>query len=68
MKGIDQLGAFKRHDDNIDVRFERFYPRPIDRVWSALTQPERLQDWMGASRVWGAAPFLNAKINSWRER
>ena len=60
MKGIDQLGAFQRHDDNIDVRFERYYPRSIDRVWSALTQPERLQDWMGASRI---EPHIGGQID-----
>jgi uncharacterized protein YndB with AHSA1/START domain len=47
----DELGAFERRGDHIDVRFERRYPRPVETVWSALTQPERLADWMGASHV-----------------
>lgn len=47
----DELGTFSRRQDRIDVRFERFYARPIETVWSALTQPERLADWMGAAIV-----------------
>jgi uncharacterized protein YndB with AHSA1/START domain len=51
MKGMDELGAFKRRDDQLDVRFERFYPRTIEKVWRALTDPQRLADWMGAALV-----------------
>jgi uncharacterized protein YndB with AHSA1/START domain len=51
MKDMEELGAFKRRDDHLDVRFERHYPRSIDRVWSALTDPKRLEDWMGVARV-----------------
>jgi uncharacterized protein YndB with AHSA1/START domain len=51
MKDMDELGAFERRDDRIDVRFERYYPRSIDKVWSALTDPKRLEDWMGVARV-----------------
>jgi uncharacterized protein YndB with AHSA1/START domain len=29
------------------LRFERRYPHPIDKVWDALTQPERLVAWLG---------------------
>lgn len=31
MKGMQDLGAFERRDDRIDVRFERFYPRSIEK-------------------------------------
>jgi uncharacterized protein YndB with AHSA1/START domain len=51
MNGMEELGAFERRDDHLDVRFERYYPRSIDRVWSALTEPARLADWMGVARV-----------------
>jgi uncharacterized protein YndB with AHSA1/START domain len=47
----EQLGAFERSDDRIDMRFERHYPRSIETVWSALTDPVRLNDWMGAAHV-----------------
>lgn len=51
MKDMEPLGAFARHEDHLDVRFERYYPRSVERVWSALTDPARLEDWMGVSRV-----------------
>lgn len=51
MTDMHPLGAFQRRDDRLDVRFERHYPRPVERVWSALTDPERLGDWMGAAHV-----------------
>ncbi len=49
--GNNALGTFQRHGEHLDVRFERHYPRPPETVWAALTQPERLADWMGQSRV-----------------
>jgi uncharacterized protein YndB with AHSA1/START domain len=48
---MQNLGTYTRHDDHLDVRFERHYPRPVDTVWKALTEPERLADWMGRSVV-----------------
>jgi uncharacterized protein YndB with AHSA1/START domain len=51
MQATEPLGAIERHDDHIDVRFERFYPRSVEKVWSALTDPKRLEDWMGVAVV-----------------
>ena len=51
MAGLEQLGTFERRDDRVNLRFERFYPRAIEKVWSALTDPVRLNDWMGAAHV-----------------
>ena len=51
MAATEDLGAFERRGDHIDVRFERRYSRPVETVWSALTDPARLADWMGASHV-----------------
>ncbi len=48
---MSDLGTYERHGDHIDVRFERHYPRPPEKVWRALTDPERLADWMGVSHV-----------------
>ena len=38
-------------DGTVALRYERSYPRPIATVWAALTQPERLVDWLGACDV-----------------
>ena len=37
--------------DRYQVRFERLYPRPIDKVFAALTVPERLAAWLGAAEI-----------------
>jgi uncharacterized protein YndB with AHSA1/START domain len=49
---VEALGTFAPHgEDHIDVRFVRHYPRPVETVWSAITEPARLADWMGAAQV-----------------
>lgn len=35
-------------DGNFEVRFERQIPRPPEKVWAALTIPERIADWFGS--------------------
>jgi uncharacterized protein YndB with AHSA1/START domain len=37
--------------DGYQVRFERLYAKPIDKVFSALTLPERLAAWLGAVEI-----------------
>jgi uncharacterized protein YndB with AHSA1/START domain len=39
---IRQIG-----DDLFELRFVRRIPRPVEKVWAALTIPERLADWLG---------------------
>lgn len=51
MSATESLGEITRVQDRVDVRFERHYPRPVETVWSALTEPARLADWMGAAHV-----------------
>jgi uncharacterized protein YndB with AHSA1/START domain len=52
MEDIMDLGTYTRRDDGrLDIRFERSYPKPVETVWKALTEPERLADWMGKSSV-----------------
>ena len=35
----------------MQVIFRRSYRKPIEKVWAALTVPERLEDWFGAAKV-----------------
>jgi uncharacterized protein YndB with AHSA1/START domain len=51
MSAMESLGEITRVGERVDVRFERHYPRPVETVWSALTEPARLADWMGAAHV-----------------
>lgn len=57
----DRLGTFERRGAQIDVRFERRYRRPLESVWKALTEPERLSDWMGQSYV---EPFVGGRYET----
>lgn len=34
-------------DGHYDMRFERYVPRPAERVWSVLTTPEHIAEWLG---------------------
>ena len=38
-------GTVERTPDGGRVRFERLLPFPIEEVWAAITEPERLADW-----------------------
>ncbi|HXC55321.1 MAG TPA: SRPBCC family protein [Rhizomicrobium sp.] len=44
-------GALEKRDDGFVVRFERLIPRPPARVWTALTEPNVLANWLGAAEV-----------------
>ena len=59
MAGNDSLATIERHGAAIDVRFVRHYPRPVETVWSALTEPARLADWMAAAYV---EPFVGGRF------
>ncbi len=56
-----RLGVIERRGNDIDVRFERFYRRPIESLWKALTEPARLADWMGESFV---EPFVGGRYET----
>jgi uncharacterized protein YndB with AHSA1/START domain len=34
-------------DDRYEIRIVRLIPRPVEKVWAALTIPERLEAWFG---------------------
>ena len=42
--GIDDAGR-------PNVRFEREFPHPVERVWSALTDSEAAARWMGGLKL-----------------
>lgn len=41
----DDLGTVTRHGDRFDLAFERRIAKPIEKVWAAITTPERIADW-----------------------
>lgn len=43
---LDQdLGEVTRVGDTVTIVFHRRYAKPVERVWAAITVPERLADW-----------------------
>jgi uncharacterized protein YndB with AHSA1/START domain len=40
-------GVFSKNADGGVLSFERYIDRPVDKVWAALTVPERVADWCG---------------------
>lgn len=49
---MDDLGtATKTGDGRYELRFERRLSHPVDKVWSALTEPDELAGWLAASDV-----------------
>lgn len=51
MPATERLGEITRVRDRVEMRFERHYPRSVETVWNALTEPTRLAEWMGAAHV-----------------
>lgn len=41
------LGQVLRDDEGVRLEFVRDYDEPIEGVWSALTQPDRVARWIG---------------------
>ena len=39
------LGAVRRTGETVEIVFLRRYARPIEKIWAALTVPERIADW-----------------------
>ena len=60
MQNTQPLAVVSRVGDQYDVTFDRFYARPPETVWSALTVPERLADWMGVAHI---EPFVGGRFN-----
>ncbi|MET0294282.1 MAG: SRPBCC family protein [Phenylobacterium sp.] len=46
-----ELGEVRRDGDSVTIVFRRRYARPIDKVWAALTVPERLTDWFAQASL-----------------
>lgn len=44
-------GAVRQIGGAYEIRFERFIAKPVERVWAALTVPERLADWLAPAEV-----------------
>lgn len=41
----DRMGVVTRTGDTFDLAYVRRIPKPIEKVWAAITVPERIADW-----------------------
>jgi uncharacterized protein YndB with AHSA1/START domain len=62
---MDDLGTFARNGDTVDLSYERHFPRSVETVWAALTDPARLGDWLGQARV---EPHVGGRYELFVER
>jgi uncharacterized protein YndB with AHSA1/START domain len=44
-------GAVTINDDSLKIVFDRRYRQSVEKVWAALTVPERLADWFAVAQV-----------------
>jgi len=44
-------GTIEKVDGRYVLRFERRFTHPVERVWDALTRPERLAEWLGSDEI-----------------
>ncbi|MBS0360057.1 MAG: SRPBCC family protein [Proteobacteria bacterium] len=44
-------GVVTTHGDARQIVFHRRYRQPVEKVWAALTVPERLADWLAEAQV-----------------
>eukprot|EP01036_Dinobryon_divergens_P057970 gene57970-77359_t len=58
------LGVVTTHGDTQQVVFERQLRAPVEKVWAALTTPERLADWFGDAVV---DLRVGGSIRLWKE-
>jgi len=47
----DAPGEVTATGDALQVVFHRHYARPIEKVWAAITTPERLADWLADAEI-----------------
>jgi uncharacterized protein YndB with AHSA1/START domain len=45
------LGEVTRQGDALQLVFQRHYRQPVEKVWAAITNPERLADWFATAEV-----------------
>ena len=49
----EALGEVRRTGETVEIVFRRRYAKPIEKVWAALTVPERIADWFAESTIEG---------------
>jgi uncharacterized protein YndB with AHSA1/START domain len=53
---VTDFATISRNGASAVVRFERWYAAPAGELWSALTDPDRMARWLGATVTLNPAP------------
>jgi uncharacterized protein YndB with AHSA1/START domain len=48
---VSDYGTVEQIDGRYVLRFERRFAHPVERVWDALTQPDRIREWFGDTEI-----------------
>jgi len=48
---MDDLGEIRTTGETFEIVFHRRYDRSVEKVWAALTVPERIADWLGEFEI-----------------
>lgn len=48
---FERLGEIRANGDSYELVFERRLAKSVEKVWSALTVPERLADWLAKAEI-----------------
>jgi uncharacterized protein YndB with AHSA1/START domain len=46
--------------DGVRLRYQRRYPVPVEELWAAVTEPERLAGWIG---TWTGDPVVGGTVD-----
>jgi uncharacterized protein YndB with AHSA1/START domain len=44
-------GNLRELEHGVELRFERDFRHPVDKVWAALTRPEKMREWLSDGEV-----------------
>ena len=64
----EDLGEVRLTGDTVEIVFRRRYGKPVEKVWAAITIPERIADWFAETEIDGEAirflfPDVDYRIN-----
>ena len=59
------FGSLARDGDQVELRYELTFERPVETLWAALTEPARLDDWMSPALV---EPFVGGRYVLFTDR
>jgi uncharacterized protein YndB with AHSA1/START domain len=59
------FGTLARDGDEVELRYELTFERPVETLWAALTEPARLDDWISPAFV---EPFVGGRYELFIDR